>query len=115
MNSDAIEKPSDRTLGGIASDSDAKMPGARSAASPEIMMLASDRDPEHRRERERDPRAARCRCATNDSSAQPEARVLQHQARRERDAEHDADDLRGLGDGGDEAPLPTSLRLKTSS
>ena len=31
MNSDAIEKPSDRTLGGIASESDAKMPGTSSA------------------------------------------------------------------------------------
>ena len=40
MNNDAIEKPSDRTFGGIASDSDAKMPGARSAARPEMRMLA---------------------------------------------------------------------------
>ena len=39
MNSDAIENPSERTFGGIASDSDAKMPGARSAESPEMTMF----------------------------------------------------------------------------
>ena len=40
MNSDAIENPSDRTFGGMASESDAKMPGPRSAAMPEIKTLA---------------------------------------------------------------------------
>ena len=35
MNSAAIEKPIDRTFGGIASDSDAKMPGTNRAERPE--------------------------------------------------------------------------------
>src|SRR5262245_50268966 len=41
MNSEDIENPSDRTLGGIASESEAKIPGARSAAIAEIRMLAN--------------------------------------------------------------------------
>ena len=40
MNRDAIENPSDRAFGGMASESDAKMPGARSALIPVIRTLA---------------------------------------------------------------------------
>ena len=92
------------TLGGMASDSEAKMPGARSAASPEIRTLATTATQSDGRQRERDPGAGD---ADRDErqQAQPEARVLQHEPRGERDAEDDADDLGGLGDGGDEASL----------
>ena len=104
MNSAAIAKPIDLTLGGIASDSAAKIPGTSSAAAPVMNDVHRDREPEPRREREHRPRDADDR-ADDREHAQAEAGVAQHEARRERDAEEDGDDLRGLRERGDETAL----------
>ena len=101
MNSDAIENPSARTFGGIVSDSVAKMPGTRSADTPVITTCISDREPQRGREREPDPRAGDDD-AEEREHAQADAGVAAHQPRRERDAERDADELRGFGQRGDE-------------
>ena len=103
-NSDAIENPSDRTFGGMASDSEAKMPGASSAARPVIRTLAmiatastgASANATH---------APAMPTATSDSrrSPSPGSRSISREAKR--DADEDADDLGGLGDAGDEASL----------
>ena len=68
----------------MASESDAKMPGASSAASPEMTMLATIAT--HNAGASANAiHAPAMPMATNDSSREPEPRVLQHQARRERD------------------------------
>ncbi len=107
MNSDAIENPSDRTFGGIASESDAKMPGASSAASPEIRMLANTATQMTGASANR-THAPRDADGDERQQLQPEPWVLQHEARRERDPEHDADDTEWLGARGDDP----SLRLR---
>ena len=73
MNSAAIAKPSDRTLGGIVSDSDAKMPGTSSDERPGHGDVHRDRDAEVRRQREHGPAAGDDR-AEHREHAQAEAR-----------------------------------------
>ena len=88
----------------MASDSEAKIPGASSADSPEIRTLAITATASTGARAKRDPGAGDADRHER-QQPEPEARVAQHEARGQRDAEGDADDLRGLGDGGDEAPL----------
>ena len=63
-----------------------------------------DREPEPRREREHRPRDADDRADDREHS-EAGAGIAQHEARRERDAEEDGDDLRGLRERGDETAL----------
>ena len=80
------------------------MPGTSNAAAPVMKTCISDREPEVRGQREHGPRDADDR-ADDREHAEAGTRVAQHQPRRERDAEQDRDDLRGLGERGDQTAL----------
>ena len=113
MNSAAIAKPIARTLGGIVSDSAAKMPGTSSDDSPDTRMFIAIAMPRFGASANTIQQPAIAR-ADDREHAQAEAGVAQHEPRRERDAEEDRDDLRGLRERGDDAALE-SPRSKTCS
>ena len=105
MNSDAIEKPERSDLGRDRERQRREDARREQRGEPRDHDVGDDRD---RRAPGASANATHApRDADRDERQQPQAhaRVLQHQARRERDPEHDADDRRGLGDRGDEASL----------